>query len=311
MPTKILKKLNPLEGVVAGEKATLDLGIGPTYHKALFEGIVKPKNTEVATLSHIFGTFEVLLDGKTQRQATAVELNALNALMGPEYAVEVSNLDSPGEALGNGEKARYRLPIMFAEPYRKSYAADQIMAWPTLWPGGVQLFETFQITVTVPNIDGATLHAISAYGSTENKLGLLDGNGAPLFNISKWRRENFTYTASGDRVLANLQKKHMVQSMHFFTQSEDPITNIKIKRENEDVIDVPKGINDLDLVQHGINEDALSADRLDVIFDRTDLPDEGLPLTGVKEFVVTPTFASAGAANKVVTLISQVYGPPE
>jgi hypothetical protein len=308
MPTKILRKLPPLEGVAPGEKATLDLPIGPTYHKILLVGTVDPASGAIAKLSDIMGLIKVLVNGKAQRTATAVEIDALNTLQGAEYAVQVENLDDPGDALANGEKARFTLPILLGEPFRKSYAAAEAMAWPTRWPNGATL-GTFQIEVDIPATSGATAHNIVAYAVIDNKLGQLDAQGNPVFNISKWLRQTITYTASGERYIVNLPRRDLYQQLNFFTQSTDPISHIRIKRDGEEIIDVPKTVNDLDLIEFGLNASGLSDDRLDVVFDRDDLPDSALPMNGVREFEVVPTLAAAGATNKVITLITQLYGP--
>lgn len=80
MPTPILKKLTPVEGVKAGEKATLDLVIGPRYQSIILEATIKPASGATATLDMIMGLINVTVNGKSQRQFTALELDALNQL---------------------------------------------------------------------------------------------------------------------------------------------------------------------------------------------------------------------------------------
>ncbi|MFN7138507.1 MAG: hypothetical protein ACK4UN_04120 [Limisphaerales bacterium] len=313
MPTKISKKLEPVEGVVPKERATCRVPIGKIVHKLIVEGIVKPPANKIAEVSDIIRLITIALDGNAKRECTAVELNELNALFGNDYIITVENLDNPGQPLGQGDKAMFTFPILFAEPFRKSYTGDQMMAWPTLWPkpgGGTQkLFDTFQVFFDIPEVAGASQHAINVYATLEDGLGQLDKDGNPIFNFSQWRRETVTYTSAADRHLTNPIRKWMYQSMHFFTQAGDPISHIKILREGQEIIDVPKRVNDIDLIHYGINPEALSPNRLDVIFDRTDLPEEGLRLNGVREFEVIPRLANAAAQNKVITLITQLYGP--
>lgn len=308
MPTKILKKLPPLEGVVAGEKATLDLPIGPKYHKILLVGTVKPAVGAIAVPSNIMGLIKVKVNGKAQREMTIDELDALNTLNGAEFARSIENLDSPGNPLANGHKARFSVPILLAEPFRKSYAAGEMMAWPTRWSNGATL-GTFQVEIDVPAAGANTLHGLVAYAVIDNTLGQLDANNSPIFNISKWLRQTVLYTSAGDRYLVNLPKRDLYQQMNFFTQTGDPISHIKIKRDTEEILDVDKNVNDLDLTSYGLNPAGISANRLDVVFDRDDLPDSALPMNGVREFEVIPTLAAAAATNKVITLISQLYGP--
>jgi hypothetical protein len=307
MPTSILKKLAPVEGVIPGEKATVDLVIGPRYHNLILEATVKPPAGGIATMAMIMGLINILVNGKSQRQFTAGELSVLNPLNGAEFDVETYNVTDPGTALAADDTARFRVSILFGEPFRKSYAADKVMAWPTIWPGNVSL-GTFQVEIEVPAVAGTTLHSIKAYAEMDGELGQV-GDSGPIFNVSKWWRQTVIYTAAGDRHITTLPKRDRYQSMHFFTQAGDPISHIKIRRDGQDIIDVDKDVNDHNLVVRGINKLALSADRLDVIFDRDDLPDSALPMNGVSEFEVIITLAAAAAANKAITLITQVYGP--
>ncbi|MCW5554476.1 MAG: hypothetical protein KIS67_20250 [Verrucomicrobiae bacterium] len=308
MPTLILKKTSPLEGVVAGEKATLDLPIGPRYNKVILEATVKPDAAAVAGLDDICGLIKLQIDGKTQREATATEMVALYERYGAEYGLETENLDNPGNPLAAGDKARFRFTMFFAEPWRKEYAADKVMSLPTRWANG-QALRTLQIEIAVPDTTGATLHNIVAYASVDGVLGSVDANGAPILNLSKWYRETIIYTASGDRHLVNLPKRDLYQELDFFTQSGDPISNVKIKVDGAEILDVPKVVNDLDLVYHGINRAAISDDRFDVIFDRDDLPNSAFNMNGVRELEVIITLSNAAAANKAISLIRQTYGP--
>lgn len=317
MPTPILKKLAPFEGVGPGQTATLELPIGPRYQSLILEGTVKPAVGQTATLATIMGLIKVLVNGKAQRQYTATELSELNPLNGEEFSVETDNLTTPGSPLGVNDTARFRLHILFGEPFRKSYVGDKMMAWPTLWPApaGQQpiALGVFQIEVGIPataSVDGATLHRLEAFAEYDAALGTLGADGSPLFTITKFWRQTFTYTASGERFITTLPKRNRYLSMHFFAQDADPITRVRVKRDN-DVLhdDIPKRINDAALVKAGINPAAIKANRYDVIFDRDDLFDSGPVMDGVSEFEVVLDLASAAAANKSITLITTAYGP--
>lgn len=308
MATKILKKLTPMEGVGMGQRATLDNPIGPRYHKHIFRGTVTPDAGSVATLDDIFGLIRVEINGKVQREMTGLELAILTLLQGEQFFVQVENITNPGNPLANGDTARFTLTILYAETFRKSYSAGEVMAWPTRWPGN-NVLGTFQITIDTPNITGYTGHDIEAYAVIDNINGPVDAAGAPIFQISKWYRSTITYTASGERVITTLPKRDMLQQLNFFTQVGDAISHVKVIRDGEEIMDVDKSINDFDLVQYELNADAMSEDRLDVIFDRDDIPDSALPLGGVQQFEVTITLAAAAAVNKAITLVRQTYGP--
>lgn len=297
----------PLQGVLPGETATLDLVTGPRYQKIMFEGTVTPDAGSIATVADIIGLIKVTINGKTQRQFTVDELNALNTLNGYEFDVEPSNLTDPGTAAANGDRMLFRVNILFGEPFRKSYFADKMMAWPTAWPGGVNL-GTFQVEVEVPEVAGYTGHSISAYAEIDSTLGAVNEQGTPVFNISKWWRQTIVYTAAGELYITTLPKRGLYQAMHFFSQVGDDITHIKIVRDGTVILDVPKSVNDNNLRVNGITA-TLIAGRLDIIFDRDDLPESALPMDGVAEFQVILTLGNAAATNKAITLITENYGP--
>ena len=306
--TKILKKMPPVEGVSPGEKATLDLPIGPRYFKFEVDATVKPDAGSVATVDDILGLIKISVNGKTQREFTALELNALNYLNGAEFKLKTFNITNPGNPLANGDTAKFRLCILLGEPFRKSYAASEVMAWPTRWSNGATL-GTFQIEFSIPDVTDYTLHDIKVFATIDSGVGSVDAQGNPIFNISKWYRETVIYTAAGDRYLVTLPKRDLYQQMSFFTPSGDPISHIKIKRDGEEILDVDKDVIDTDLERFGLNPLAVSTDRLDVVFDRDDLPDSALPMNGVREFEVILTISNAAASNKSITLVRQTYGP--
>jgi hypothetical protein len=310
MATKRLRPTPPVVGVVPGERATLELQIGPRYHKVVLEGTVKGPAGAPPAITDIFGLIRVLIDGKVQREHTVSELNALNALHGSEFAFESENLTTPGAALGNADKGRFRVCIYFAEPFRKSYAADQMMAWPTAWPGNRTL-GNFQLTIDIPTTAGTSLHDIKAYVSTDDNLGVLDSAGNPLMNISKCRRSTHIYTAAGDLYITDLPRRDLYQELNFFTQAGDPVSKVNIKLNDNEILDVAKTVNDYDLKNLGLNAAGISANRFDVVFDRDDLPDSALPVAGARMFQVILTLSNAAAANKVITLISQTFGARE
>lgn len=311
MPTPILKKLAPFEGVGPGQQATLDLPIGPNYQAIILEATITPASGGTAALSQIMDMIHVLVNGKDQRQFTGVEISELNPLNGEEFRVETENITNPGDPLGVDDTARFKVAILFGEPFRKSYALDKAMAWPTTWPGTPPVtIGTLQLQIDVPDVTGTAGHKIEAFAEYDMELGKLDEGGSPIFNITKWWRQVFTYSGAGERFITTLPKRDRYLSLHFFSQPGDPIERIRIKRDNDVLLDnIPKRINDHNLVKAGINPLALSPDRFDVIFDRDDILDSGSLMRGVSELEVVLDIANGAAGNKAITLISQVYGP--
>jgi hypothetical protein len=304
----IIRQLPPLVGVIKNQRATLDLPIGPRYHKLIFEGTVTPPAGVTAAYTDIFGMFRILIGGKVQREANADEINAINNDYGPEFNIETQNITSPGNPLANGHTARFRLTVFFSEPFRKSYLAEQSMAWPTSWPGNRTL-DSFQVTIDVPNSANFTNHDIKCYSVTDNGLGFVDKDGNPIFLISKWWRSTIPYTAAGELFITDRPRRDVYQELNFFAQTADPISNVKIKVDGVEIRDVPKAINDADLVSQGMV--APSASRFKIVFDRDDKPDSAMPMNGVRDFQIIATLPTAAATSKIVTLVTQVYGPKD
>ena len=94
----------------------------------------------------------------------------------------------------------------------------------------------------------------------------------------------------------------------------DAITSAKIEVDNVTIRDVSKAVSDTLLIDDNCNESALPPDRLDVVFDKSDRPDDGLVLQAggntVKDFTVTlNVVAGAAGASKMVTILRQSFGP--
>lgn len=168
--------------------------------------------------------------------------------------------------------------------------------------------------------------------------------------INRWERDAAVYGGSGQLVITTLPKKDILSQVSFFsgyksthadttpcgpiagntpaqilldqndlaTPAFDAITSAKVEVNSVTIRDNPKQVSDQLLIDDDMNEAALPPDRLDVIFDKSDRPDDGLVLqaggTTVQDFVVTlniglTTGALAVATNKSVITLRQSYGP--
>jgi len=306
---KTLKPCNALNGVLPGQTATLDLAIGPRYHFLRLQIDVPAAVSYRALLGHCIGLINVKLGGNVQRSFTALELDALNTLESAYNAVSYYNVSDSNTTPADNKAARFILTIPFAQPWRKSYAATESFALPTVWADGSSV-GTFQLELFIPakvaNMpDGMT---IKAFAETDDAFGPVNAQNQPVRNIVRFERLVIPYSGAGEFSVTTLQKRDLVQSIHLF-QDTDAISSLKIEVDSSIKRDVTKIINDQALVERGMNKAGLSAQRFDLVFDASDLPTDALPLNGVRDFKVTPTMAAAAATNKVITLISQVYGP--
>jgi hypothetical protein len=116
----------------------------------------------------------------------------------------------------------------------------------------------------------------------------------------------------------SLPKKDAYQEIRFFTQAGDPINRVQVLVNSKVVRDVTKGINDVLLLGRGFNPTlsaSASTNRMDVIFDQSDVPSDALQMQvggkTVGDFTVIFTLAAAAAGTKIVNMLSQRYGPPD
>ena len=313
---KIIKLLPTVIGVVTGQDATVEVPIGRRVHVIWLEGTVK-KTGVAPALSDIMGLIKVKINGKPQRQMTATELVELNRLNGEAYrlrwqqstddGVTYGALGTPTLAAGN--TARFQVPIYFAEPWREEYAAQVYGAIPTAWPNGSKL-QSLTVEVAIPSVANTSLHSLKAWVESDKALGMMNGD-QPLLQLTKWLRPSTQYSAAGPLDITTFPRRDFVASIHLFSQTADPITDVEVIVDNDEKRKVTKYQNDAALIGREVNPDAISANRLDLIFDYDDRPDSALNLNGVLDFLVKPTLASAAAATKSITAIIQAFGPPD
>jgi|GEM_PF-2616624 len=358
---RIIKQCNPVQGVGWGQTPTLDLQLGPRYRQIILEVWVVNANTYIPTILDVLDMIIVNIGGNPQRMHTAWELNEINRSYGAQYAVNayktvngaiawansgVPAAPAAGDAGGTIGTVFY-IPIYFREPWRNSYAAQEMYAWYTAWQDG-SVLPSFQLSLKVPalstNIRAASAITINAFAETDNAVGPLDASKRPVMMITKWKRQPLTYSGIGDAVYTNLAKRELYSQISLFssyatgkgpllagitpaalitdqnditTPAFDVITRAKIEVDNRTVRDVTKIINDQGLIDDNMNEAGLPPDRLDVIFDKSDLPTDGLVMEAgsqvVRDFRLTATIGGAAAVGlyKTITALMQVYGAVE
>ncbi len=312
MANKFIIPLPPVVGVVPGQTATLDIPIGPRYHVLWLQGTVKRTGVAPA-LTDIFGDLRVKINGKPVRTHTAAQINAINTLMGADFAYTVSGGSGGGGAPQAGDTCTFLLPLFLAEPWRKQYAETALMAWPTSWPGGSKL-ATFQLEMDTPNNANTSLHAITAFCESDNVLGMVDSKGNPVFTLSKWNRLAVPYTGGGDVYIVTLPKREIYQQISLFTNT-DTITHLKVKVDGTIITDADKSVNDVTLVAREMNLAALSTTRFDRVFDYDDDPKSALLMqfggASVQDFQVIPTLSGGLGNPLIITVLYQTYGLPD
>lgn len=356
---RIIRQCNPVQGATFGQTPTLDLQLGPRYRSLLFEIFVVNQYTGgaglIPTINDALDLITVKIGGNPQRTHTAWELDQVNKSYGAQYGLNAYKTVSGAIAWSNGVPVApaagladhtvgtvFYLPIFFREPWRNSYAAQEMFAWYTAWSNG-SVLPSFSVDLKVPaasaNIYAAGGITINCYSETDTAVGPLDANKNPVAMITKWKRQGLVYSGAGDLVVTNLNKREIYSQISLFSgykngkgpfagntpaqlvtdQNDltafDAISRVKVEVDNRTVRDTSKILNDQTLCGDDFNEAALPADRFDVVFDKSDLPTDGLVMEAngatVKDLRLTATLATAAAENKTINALMQVFGAIE
>ena len=355
---RIQKKTNPVQGVAYGQVPTVTFQIGPRYRTVLFEVIATAAAGKVLTLPDVLGDIVFKGSNNPWRTHTAWQLDQIQRSYGAQYAYNAYNYDggvlhyTGGTGVPDGPVAAkqtiFYVPVYLRQPWRSSYAVRDMYAWPTAWPDG-SVLSSLTAELTVPaasaNVLANSTLSINCYTETDNQLGSVDKTTKkPIMLIERWERSGKVYGGSGLLVIDTLPKKDVLNQISAFasyatgqgpvpgrtpaqlladqndtaTPAFDAVLSAKIEVDNVTIRDVASPVNEQFLMEDDFNEAALPADRLDIVFDKSDRPDDGLALQAggqtVKSFNVTLQVGQPGAAvvalQKSVTLLTMSYGPP-
>lgn len=316
---KIIQPANPVVGVAASSVATCDLMIGPRYHAIWLELTATAAAGVTLVLADVLGLINVKINGKVQRAHKAIELNQIQTAFGSQYAAQIYNWDGGVYTWTNGLRAgaaaakatKFFVPIFLAEPWRKSYAAQEARAWYTAWEDGTVL-RSLQLEIEVlcaaAKVTAGTF-SVNVFCETDNMIGPVDKvTKQPIALISKWNRLVVPYGGAGDLYITNLPRRDVMEQVSLFNQADDDITRAIVKKDGAIIRDVYRGQNDVVLFGRDLPVAGASEDRMDVIFDYADLPTDGLNLNGARDLTLIATLAAANAASKLITVQSLTYG---
>ena len=347
---RIVKQTNPVQGAAWGQTPTVDLQLGPRYRWLLVESIATAAAGKTLQIADLVDDIVVKIGGNPQRTHSAVQLDAINKSYGAQYGLNAYDFNGGALTYVSGvpqgpqaaKQTVFYLPIFFREPWRSSYAAKEMMAWPTAWKDG-SVLPSFSLDIKVPaksaNVDAGSAITLNVHAETDNVLGVLDANSRPVGMITKWKRQGLVYAGAGELVVTNLNKREVYNQISLFSAYKngkgpfagntpaqiitdqndltafDAITRAKVEVDNRTVRDALKIVSDQGLCGDDFNEAALPADRLDIVFDKSDMPTDGLVMEAggqaVKDFRLTATVATALAENKTIQALMQVYGAIE
>lgn len=323
MPSKVIAPLPPVVGAAANANATLDVPIGPRYHviwlRAQTTNTFDPDTDSIST---VLGLIRVKLNGRIQRQATAFQFNALQALNGEAHSawveqsgVIIGRVDCDGitRSLNGGTLATtagvytLHVPIFFAEPWRKEYAAGDMMAWPTSW-NGAGLVATFQLEIAC----GAKLASLTADAEWDFQKGLADSQGNPILLLSKVNSLDVPVPAgtNAEVNINTLPRFDFYQQISIFASggTSPTVNSVKVRVNNLNVREVSRAKLAAAHWSRGMNfVGSQDASRLDVVFDYDDVPSSALSMDGVTDFQVIPNYTLSAAGT--LSIVYVTYGP--
>jgi len=271
---KNIVKLPALNAVGAGQTATLDIPLGPTYHAIYL--VYRESGTLAAEVDLKAGIddYRVKINGKAQRTLSATQSLELNQIYKMPFNAGC-------------------LPIFLAEPWRRTGAGEDSLAW------GTQDVSTFQVEVDIAT--GATAPTLEAYAEISRVR-------RPLGIISKNRRFTIGVTGTGDRQIQNLPKiGTSYAAIHAFETTAADIASMLVEIDQTKVWETPSflanAIYDANLIetQSGI---------FSVIFDFDRRVSSTLSMVKSDGTVVSDFMVTANVANaQDFTLVTEEFGP--
>ncbi|MBX3495674.1 MAG: hypothetical protein KF769_05465 [Parvibaculum sp.] len=263
-----------INGVASPGRATIDLPTDLRYHTIVLEYRENGVAVTQANMELAITKINLKLDGTSQREFSAAQLNVMNGHNGPEYAYQ------------NG-----LLFLYFSEPWLKRLEEQQRMAWALQGQAS-----TFQIEVDIAA--GRTSPTLTAFA-------IVDNVAQPLL-MRKTRLMNIAVTAVGVRTEANLPRElGDYARLHFFETTANDISALKITVDGQLAFERTRFRNNGMLSMKGFVPSA-AVFHANFEEDRTFL--QPLPMTRrdktrAREFRLDLTMAGAQSVNILAEII--------
>lgn len=263
MRRKVL--LTSVSNVAAGQTASIDLPVGRRYFAVymLYKG-----NAAQATIDADITEVRVILNGKVQRRFSGADLNVIMATRGFAFQLGL-------------------IPILFAEPRRRTWQGEEGLAW------GTKGVSTFRIEV---DISGA------AVAPTLTATAEVDDLNVPIGTIVKWYKEGFNSAGAQVVNITTLMKRDTYDAIHIRSALA---TAIKVTVDSLEIADLTRTLCDFYARRRGFVQ---QANTLSLIFADSDQVTDGLPMIRetqdgiipVQDFRVDVTASGAGALPFVI-----------
>lgn len=267
-------KLTSINGVAAGQTATLDL---PTGGRRYFKVVSKYKtNAAQATIEADITEIRIITNGKVQRRFSTADLNVVNATVNRLAFV-----------LG-------MIPIIFAERSRRTMQGEEGLAW------GTADVNTFRIEFDIAG--GAVAPTLTAWAEVDDVPTVLGP-------INKWYKETFNATGAQTLNITTLSKRDNYARIHARTAL---VTAVKVTVDGLDVYDLARD-EAVEALADRVGL-AMQANNFSLIFDDTDQVTDSLPMqrqvgpnsfVPVSEFRVDLVCSGAGAIPLLIERVGQ------
>jgi len=311
-----------------GITATCKLNLGEKIHAIWlrFSTGDATSNVGIGTVAArtLVGNIRLKINGKTVREHSAQELNAINSAMGSIYAAKTSGTS------GNITTAPFKtcLPIFLAEPWREGVVNL----------GGVQVPESMLSAIDLVGIESASLE-VDLEGTIAGASGAVtapsvsgfyeyEPSNQPIQSIVKWSRQLIGVSGTPAEISTLDKLRGAYQSIHLFATSDNKfVSSIKFTRNSVEVRnDIDRFQNDAILLARKLSPvtlDTTSSATIqntglyNLVFDYDDpirnalvVAPGGRPvneLTMKPSFSNLPTLAAVAPSGNLV-VISQITG---
>jgi hypothetical protein len=268
--------LTSINGVAAGQTATLDLPCGGRRYFALY--LIYKVTGAQATIEADLTEIRLVVNGKVQRRFSSADLNIVNATKGIAFILGM-------------------VPIILAEPRRREIRGEEGLCW------GTADVSTFRVEIDIAA--GAAAPTLTAFAE-------VDDVPSPLGPIMKWYKETFTATGAQTLNVTTLSKKRgSYAAIHARTAL---VTRMKATVDGLDIFDVDRATYVAMLTRRPLL--AMQASNFSLLFDDSDQVTDALPmarlvgqnnLQEVAEFRLDLTCSGAGS----IPLLMECVGQPD
>ena len=289
-------QLRNVANVAATKTVLIDLPCGPRYHAVFMEHGHGGTDSLAAAVSNIL-EIRVKINGRVQRTMSGPQLRDINLLNGTSFDCQGTAGSAPGTSF----------PIFFAEPWRKSPADQDALAWPSAG------FSSFQIEVDLGGAASPTVVASAAVDDMQvNKL----------TGIVKWLRQSFASSGTSFDI-STIDRRDWLQQISLYPAgyAVAPATpaagvlasKVTLRKDGLILHELSKSANFALVTNYGMSPTASGrgAGIYDLVLDHDDLLGSAVQMDSARDIVLSIDSATGSPMSGTLTAIVQRFGPPE